>query len=142
LATESEQIGECQAELLLGVTAEVLFDERRSEAVEASSHCRVRGEQVPRSGDGQRDFEWLPGLLHEAERALQDGEGRVPFIQVTDLGLDAERPEQAPSADPEQEFLLQAQLRAAAVELAGDGSMGRNVRRIIAVQQVELHPAD
>jgi hypothetical protein len=40
---------------------------------------------------GQRDFEGLPGLFHETAGALQHGEGRMPFIQVTDFRLDAER---------------------------------------------------
>ena len=77
--------------LLLGITTEVLLDERRSETVKAGGHRRVGGEEVARSGDGQRDFEGLPGLFHEAARAFQHGEGRMPFIQVADFRLDAER---------------------------------------------------
>ena len=133
---------ERDAELLLGIAAEVLLDEGRSETVEAGGHRRVGGEEVARPRDGQRDFEGLPGLFHEAAGALQHGEGRMPFIQVADFRLDAERAEQPPAADPEEQFLLEAQLRPAAVQLAGDPSMGGEVRRVIAVQQVELHPAD
>ena len=72
-----------------GIPAEVLLDEGRSETVKAGGHRRVGGEEVPRSRDGQRDFEGLPGLFHEAAGALQNGEGRMPFIQVTDFRLDA-----------------------------------------------------
>ena len=99
---------ECYAELLLGITTEVLFDEGRSEPIKAGSHCRVGGEEVPRSGDGQGDFEGLRGLLHETAGTLQHGEGRMPFIQVTDFRLDAECGEQPPSANPEKQFLLEA----------------------------------
>ena len=49
---------------------------------------------------------------------------------------------QPPSADPEQHFLLEAQLRPAPVELAGNSSVSGEVRRVVAVQQVELHPTD
>ena len=83
-----------------------------------------------------------PGLFHETASALENGEGRVPLVQVTDLGLQAERAEQAPSADPEQQFLLQAQLRAAAVELAGDAAMRGIIRGVVAVEQIELHATD
>ena len=47
--------------------------------------------RLPGSSDGQRDFEGLPGLFHETSGALQHGKGRMPFIQMADLRLDAER---------------------------------------------------
>ena len=99
-------------------------------------------EEVPRSSDGQRDFEGLRGLLHETAGAFQHGKGRMPFIQMTDFRLNAKRAKQSPSADPEQQFLLEAQLRPAAIQLAGNPSMSGEVRRVIAVQQVKLRSAD
>src|SRR5213593_2019400 len=99
-------------------------------------------EEVPRSSDRQRDFEGLRGLLHETAGALQHGKGRMPFIQMTNFGLNAKRAKQSPSADPEQQFLLEAQLRAAAVQLAGNPSMSGEVRGVVAVQQVKLRSAD
>ena len=130
------------AEFLLGITTEVLLDESRSETVKAGGHCRVGGEEVPRSRDGQRDFERLRGLLHETAGALQHGKGRMPFVQVTDFRLDAECGEQPPAANPEKQFLLEAQLRPAAIQLAGNPSMRGKVRRVIAVQQVKFDSAD
>ena len=59
LAAQGQQIVECYAELLLGIAAEVLLDEGRCEAVKTGGHGRVGGEEVPRSRDGQRDFEGL-----------------------------------------------------------------------------------
>ena len=97
LAAQGQQIVKCNAELLLGIATEVLLDEGRSETVKAGGHRRVGGEKVPRSSDGQRDFERLPGFFHETAGALQHGEGRMPFIQVTDFRLDAKRGEAAAS---------------------------------------------
>src|SRR6185312_11611949 len=66
----------------------------------------------------------------------------MPFVQVTDFGLDAESGEQPPSADPKYQLLHEAQIRPAAVELAGNPAVRWKVRRIVAVQQVELQSAD
>ena len=118
-----------------------MLDEGGSETVKAGGHGRVGGEEITRSSDRQRDFEGLPCLFHEVAGTFQDGERRVPFIQMTDLRLEPERAEQPPSADPEEQFLLEAQLRPAPIELAGNPSMNGEVRRVIAVQQVKLHPA-
>src|SRR3984893_12355447 len=142
LAAQREQIVERYAELLHGITAEVLLDEGRSETVKAGGHCRVGGEEIPRSSDGQRDVEGLPGLLHETAGTFQHGKGRMPFIQMTDLRPDAERIEQSPAADPEKQFLLEAQLRPATIELASNRSVCGEVRGVIAVQQEKLHSAD
>ena len=102
----------------------------------------MSGEEVARSSDGQRDFEGLRGLLHEAAGTFQHGKGRMPFIQMTDFRLEAKRTKQSPSADPKDQFLLQTQLRPAAIQLAGNPSMSGEVRRVIAVQEVKLHSAD
>jgi hypothetical protein len=119
-----------------------LLDEGGRETVKTGGHCRVRSEEIARSCDRQCDCEGLPGLFHEVARTFQDGKRRVPLIQVTDLRLDPERAEQPPSADPEEQLLLEAQLRPASIELAGDSPMNREVRGVIAVQKVELHSSD
>jgi len=111
LAAKGQQILECYAELMFRITTQVLLDESRSETIEAIGHGRVSGEEVPRSGGGECDFEGLRGLLHETAGAFQYGKGRMPFIEMTDLRLDAKRTQQSPSADPEKQFLLEAQLR-------------------------------
>ena len=91
LPAQGQQIVECDAELLLGVATQVLLDEGRIEAVKAGGYCRVGGEEISRSRDGQCHFEGLPRLFHETPGAFQHGEGRMPFIQMTDFRLDAER---------------------------------------------------
>jgi len=53
--------------------------------------------------------------------------------------LDAQRAQQPPSADPQQHFLLEAQLQPAPIELAGNPPMNGKVGRVIAIQQVKLH---
>ena len=98
--------------------------------------------RFPARVDGQRYFKGLSGLLHETAGAFQHGKGRMPFIQMTDFRMDAKRTKQSPSADPKEQFLLEAQLRPAAIQFAGNSAMSREVRRVIAVQQVKLHSAD
>ena len=142
LAAQGQQVAGAYAQLPLGITIDVGFDEGRRKAVKARSYCGVRGKEIPRSRHRQRDFEGLPVFFHEISGALQHGERRMTFIQVTDFRLEAERAEQPPSADPEQQFLLEAQLRPASIELAGNSSMDGEVRRVIAVQQVKLHSTD
>jgi len=63
------------------------------------------GNQV---GD-QRHFEWLPCIFHKAPDPFQHGKGRMAFIQMTDFRPDAKRAKQSPSADPEEQFFLEAQ---------------------------------
>ena len=128
LAAQGQQIVDGDAKLVLGVPTEVLLDEIRSEAVKAGGHRRVGGEKVPRSRDGQCDFERLPGLVHEGPGSFQNGERRMPFIQMADFRLDAKRVEQPPAADSEHNLLLQPQLRPAPVKLAGNAAVCREVR--------------
>ena len=132
----------CYTERLLSITAEVSFDELRCETVEARGYRGVGGEQIARSRDRQCYIEAVPGRLHETPRAFQHGERCVPFIQVANLRLDAERGKEPPAADPKDQLLHQAQVRPAAIKLAGDPAIRRKVRRVIAVEQVELQSAD
>ena len=117
------------------ITTEVLLDERRRKTIETGSHCRVRGEQIARPRDGQRGLEGPAGFFHETAGAFQHSERRMTFIEVTDFRLDAERREQAPSAYSEHHFLFEAQLRPAAVKLAGYAAMRGIIRCVVAVQQ-------
>jgi len=61
---------------------------------------------------------------------------------MANFRLDSKRTKQSPSADPEQQFLLEAQLQPASIQLTGNPSMNRKIRRVIAVQQVKLHSAN
>jgi hypothetical protein len=57
----------------------------------------------------------------------------MPFIQVTDFRSEAECGEQPPAANPEEQFLLETQLRPTAIQLARNPSMNGDVRRVIAI---------
>ena len=142
LPAESQQIVKGNAEPLFGIPPKVLLDEGRSESVKTGGHCGVRGEEVSCSRGLQCDLEGLSGFFHETAGTFQHGERCMSFIQVTDFRFDSERAEQSPSANPEQQFLLESQLGAAPIEFAGNAAMSGKVRRIIAVQQVKLHSAD
>jgi len=115
LPAQGQQVMARDTELLLGVSAQILPARAGRETVESGRDRRVRSEEIPRAGDGERDFERLPVRLHEAAGAFQHGKGRMPFVQMTDFRLDAERLEQPPAADSQQHFLLQPQLGAATV---------------------------
>jgi hypothetical protein len=121
LAAQSQQILCCYTELLLGITTEVLLDERRQNG-RSRRPQPCGGEEIPRSRDSKRDFEGLLGHSHEALCLFQHGEGRMPFVQMTNFRLDAKRTKQSPSANPEEQFLLEAQLRPASIQFAGNPS--------------------
>ena len=114
-AAQGQQVVERDAEFIRGIVTEVLFDERRRVTIKAGGHGRVRREKISRARGGQRDFKGLLDFLHETPGAFQHRKRRVTFIQVTDIGLDAERGEQPPATNPQQHFLLEAQLRSTAV---------------------------
>jgi hypothetical protein len=124
------------------VLAHEFFDDSRGKAVEARRDRGVRGEDVSGPGDRQCDFEWLPGILCEAAGTLQHREGRVPLVEMADLGLEPEHAQQPPAPDPQQELLLQSQLRSTPVQLAGDAADGGRVRRVVAVEEIEDDPTD
>ena len=142
LPAERKEIAQRDAQLLLGVRPKQALEEGRREAVEARRDRGVRGENIAGAGDRQRHVERTPRVLHEAPRALQYRERRVPLVEVTDLGLEPERSQQSPAPDPQQELLLQPQLRAAAVQLAGDAAERGRIRRVVAVEEIEHDAAD
>jgi len=142
LPSECQEIVETDPQAFLGIWPEVPLNEGRVEAVEAGRHRRVRGEDVSRARDRQGHVEGAPALLHEGPGALEHRERRVPLVEVADLGLEPEGPQQAPAPDAQHQLLLQAQLGASAVQLARDGAEGRRVRGVVAVEQVERAPSD
>ena len=142
LAAKGQQVWQCDTELFFGVPCQVLRDEGGGETVKTGSHRRVGGEEVTRPSYGEGNFERMPALLHEIAGAFQNSEGRMAFVQVTDLRLEPKRTKQAPSTDSQEHFLLEAQLRPASIELAGDPAMSGIVGRVVAVQQIKIHPAN
>ena len=142
VSAERQQVVERDAETLLRVLPEKRPHQSRRKAVEARRDRGVGREDVSSARGGQRHVEGLAGVIHEASGALQDRERRVAFVQVADFGLELERSQQPPSANPQQHLLAQPQLGSAPVQLTGDAADGRRVRRVVAVEQIQRHPAD
>ena len=65
-----------------------------------------------------------------------------PSLSWQTSGCSPRVTQQAPAADAEHDLLEQAQLRAAAVELAGDAPQGRRIRGVVRVEQVECGAAN
>ena len=62
----------------------------------------------------------------------------MTFIEMTDLRLDADRFQEPPTANAEDQFLFEPQFGTASVKLTGDATMSWKVRRIVAVKQVQF----
>ena len=136
-APQREQIVRGDAQLARSVIPKVPLDQIRGEAVEARRYRSVRGEKIACPGDGQRCPEIMPGFLHAGPRPLKDGKSSMALIQMADLGPDAQRRKQLPSADSQHHLLLEPQLGPAAIQLAGNAAMGGIICRIVAIEQVK-----
>ena len=128
------------AEFLLCIPRQVLLDKCRVEPVKSRCYRGVSSEEISHPSRSHGHVEGLTRCFHEAARTLQDGEGRMSFIQVTDLGSNPERTQQTPSSNTEEQLLLQSQFRPASVQFTSDPSMLGKVSGVIAVEQVKLHP--
>ena len=69
------------------------------------------------------------------------GKDRVTFVEVADLGTDAEGLERPHAADAQHQFLGQPLLAASPVEFVGDALSGRVVLGQRGVEQVERDAA-
>jgi hypothetical protein len=118
------------------VVLEVFRDHVRREHVDAGGDGRVRGEDVAGHHLLARLVEGQVGLLQQHADALQRQERAVALVHVKDVGLDVQRFERAHAADAKDDLLLDAHLRAAAVEARGDVAVGRRVFGDVGVEQV------
>jgi hypothetical protein len=75
-------------------------------------------------------------------RALEYGERGVAFIEVAHFRLEAECGEQAPAADAEHQLLHETQVGITAIQGTRDAAVRREVRCIIAVEQIEPRASD
>jgi len=76
-----QQIVKRDPKSFFGIPSKVLLHEGGRESVKTGSHRCVGGEEVTRSCYRQRDFEGLPGLLHEVMCTFQHGKRRVPSLR-------------------------------------------------------------
>src|SRR4051812_34452432 len=67
-------------------------------------------------------------IFHPGPRTLQHRERGVAFVQVQELGLNAQRAQETASGNPEDLLLLESGERVPAVELARDAAMLGEVR--------------
>jgi hypothetical protein len=107
------------------VIGAIVFEQRPRKRAERGGDRRVRREDVAGPRRPQRREEVRAVGMHVRACALDGGEGRVALVQVTDVGLDAERRERSPAADAEDDFLQKAVLAVAAVELRRDAAVER-----------------
>src|ERR1700676_3890740 len=61
---------------------------------------------------------------------------------MTDFRPQTKRAQKPPAPNSQDQFLLQAQLRSAAVEFACNAAVRGDVCRIVGVQQIQFRPAD
>src|ERR1700731_2619114 len=61
---------------------------------------------------------------------------------MTDFRLQAQCAQKPPASNSQDQLLLQAQLRPAAVEFARNAAVRGDVCRIVGVQQIQPRPAD
>jgi hypothetical protein len=117
-----------------GQGLQVAAREIGAEAVVPRLHRRVGGEHAGGRHLAQRLGGLHPLAFHELPGALQQGEGRVPLVQVDHRGLDARDAQGPVPAHAEQDLLLDAGLLVAAVE---PGRQGLVVGRVGVVARVE-----
>ena len=121
---------------------EVAFDEFGAEAVDAGGDGCVRGEEVAGGGglEGGREVE--AEVFAEAADAFEADEGGVSFVDVEDGGSFADFVERADASDAEDDFLLDACVDVAAVEVFGDVAVVAVVLGHVGVEEVEGDAAD
>ena len=88
-----------------------------------------------------------PLALDDLPRPLEQGERRVPLVQVEHRRLDADHAERPVAADAEQDLLLDARLLVAAVEARREPLVGLGVGVVARVEQQQVaaahrHPPD
>src|SRR5271167_271649 len=120
LAAQCEQTGKIDPQLFVRVSREVSADQVGSKAIKPGSDRRVCRKQVAHACRVEADVERNTILRHKASGAFQHDERRMSLIEMAYFRFDPETLKQAPAANSEHEFLRQAQLEAAAIELAGD----------------------
>jgi hypothetical protein len=102
-----------------------LTNQIRRESVEAGIYSGMRRKHISRPRDREGFCKREPGILHVATCPFQYGERRMPFVQVAHFRLDTKFAQATPTHHAENQLLFQPELRAAAIEFAGDTTMLR-----------------
>src|SRR5262249_4746742 len=124
VAAEAPELVGREAELAPEL-AQVLLDELVREAVVARRDRRVRREERAPRGRLPRLLEALAEARDALADELEAEERRVPLVHVERGRRDAELPQRAEAADPEEELLRDPVLEPARVEAGRDPVVGR-----------------
>ena len=131
-----------EREELLAVLAEVApgagqvrFDQVERKRVVAGGHRRVRREHRRPPHFVERGLEASHPRSHRSRMRCSDDERGVPFVEVIDRRLGAQRLEHAHAADAEDDLLLHARLAIAAVEARRQLAIPRRVLLEVRVEQ-------
>ena len=142
-------VGLAQVDVLLpsdaqhvGVVRHVLADHRLGEGVVPGGHGGMRREERRGADHLQRLREGELLVVHQVADALDADERGMSFVAMEHIVLDAQCAQCADTADTEQDFLLEAVLPVAAVEVVGDLAVFLEVGLEIRVEQVEIRAAD
>src|ERR1035441_541436 len=120
LPSHGEQVIHRYCKLIHCVVAQIRANEFGIEAVEACTDGGVRGEYItgPRDSDGK--IEWLLVFLHVGACSFKRGKRCMAFVEMANIRLQSNCPQQTPTSDAEDNLLLQAHLCVAAIELTGN----------------------
>jgi hypothetical protein len=139
-AAEAEELGVAHLRAL----ARLLHRAREERAVEdlvargdggVDREHRAGGDAIARVLEGR-------ARLTLVAETLEQHEGRVPLVEVEDLGLDAEGLEGAGAADAEDELLTEARLASGDVEVVGQAAEGGGVVVAVGVEEEQRHASD
>ena len=101
----------------------------------------VGGEERRGAHDLQRFAERQFVALYQPVDAFDADKGRMSFVAVEDVGLYAKLVQCTDAAYAEQDFLPEAVLEVAAVEVVGDGAVFDEVQVVVGIEQVEFRAA-
>src|SRR5580658_1510781 len=88
-------------QFFLGILAEISLDQTGSKAVEARLNGSMGRKEVAGAGDCKRYAEWFAIVFHVGSRTFQHRECGVTFIEMADLGLQAQGSQEPPSSNAE-----------------------------------------
>jgi hypothetical protein len=120
---------------------EVLVQEVKVEDIVSRWYGCMGGEQA-------RCLDPLPSLLKgvtcldELARSLEYQESRVPLVKVEGKGLDTQSTNNAESADPQYDLLLNAHLLIATVQSPRQFTIPQRITLVVGVHEIQLHAAD
>ncbi len=102
----------------------------------------MRGKDIARSRCIQGAGKSAPEIVHMAMNTGKNGEGGMSLVEMANIDGHTQLPQQLPTANTQTDFLLQAHLWSAPVELGGDATIGRTIERVVTIQQIEGDPSN